>query len=76
METQTAFVGANSVVELNTITQIGLDFTLVIYPCHTESKDTVGFYQAFYNLGFLELRMLVIYILNRDKDFSNSLQIL
>ena len=76
METKAAFVRANGVIELYAITQIRLDFAFIIHPCYTESKDTIGFNQALNDLGLFELRMLIIHILNRDKDFSNSLQIL
>ena len=60
METNTAFVRANGIVELHTIAEVRLNFTLIIHPRYTESKDTVRFNQTFYNFRFLELRMLVI----------------
>ena len=76
METNTAFIRTNGVVELHTIPQVGLHLAFIVYPCHTESKDTVGLHQTLDNLGFLKLRMLVVDILYRKKHFTHGLQIL
>ena len=75
METDTAFVRANGVVELHAIAQICLDFTLVVHPRYAERKDAVGFYQTFDNLGLLEFRMLVIDIFDGKKHFLDGLKI-
>ncbi len=42
VETDSAFVRANGVVVLNTITHIGLDVTLVISPSNAELNQTIG----------------------------------
>ena len=76
MEAQTTLVRANSAVELYTITKVGLNLTLVVNPGYTESEDALGLNHALNNLCFLKLRMLVINLLDRLKDFTYSLQIL
>ncbi len=68
METNTAFVRANGIVELHTIAEVGLNITFVVHPSNTERKDTVGFNQAFYDFSFLELWMLVIDIFDGKKS--------
>ena len=62
METDTAFVRTDSVVELYTITEIGLNFPSVVYPSDTESEDTIRLYQSFDDLGFFKFGMLIVYI--------------
>ena len=64
METETAFVRTDSAVELYTITEVGLNLTLVVNPSYTESEDTIGLYDALDNLCFLEFGMLVVNFLN------------
>ena len=76
METNTAFVRANGIVELHTIAEVRLNFTLIIHPRYTESKDTVRFNQTFYNFRFLELGMLIIDIFDGKKNFLYGLKIL
>ena len=75
METDTAFVRADSVVELYAVAEIGLHFAFIVHPRHTESKDTVGFDQSFYDFGFFKFRMLIVYILDRKKNFLHCLKI-
>ncbi len=60
METDTAFVGANSVVELYAIAYVVLYFALVVNPGDAESEDTVGLYHTFDQTCFLELGVLVV----------------
>jgi len=76
METDTAFVRADSVVELYAVAEIGLHFAFIVHPRHTESKDTVGFDQSFYDFGFFKFRMLIVYIFNGQKNLFDSLKIL
>ena len=76
METNTAFVRANGIVELHTIAEVRLNFTLIIHPRYAESKDTVRFNQTFYNFRFLELGMLIIDIFDGKKNFLYGLKIL
>ena len=47
METDTTFIWAYRIIELYTIAEIGLYLASIVHPCHTESEDTVRFYQSF-----------------------------
>ena len=76
METDTAFVRANGIVELHAIAQIGLHFTFVVHPSDTEREDTIGFHQTFNNLCLFEFRMLIVDIFDRKKYFLYGLKIL
>ena len=60
METDTTFVGTDSVVELNAITNVVLNFTLVVNPGYTESEDTIGLNHTFDDTSFFELGVLVV----------------
>ena len=42
METETAFVGAKSGIELDSITPVDLDLVLVIFPYNAELDDSFG----------------------------------
>jgi hypothetical protein len=66
VETDTAFVWADSVVELNTISQVGLNFTFIIHPCYTECENTVGLYQSFDDFGLFKFWVLVVDIFDRE----------
>ena len=76
METNTAFVRADCIVELYTITEIGLNFPFIVYPSDTESEDMIRFYQSFYDLGLFKFGMLIVYIFDRKKNFFYCLKIL
>ena len=52
METKTSLVGSQSRVELDTVTTVDLDFTLVVLPYDTELDDPFG------NGGYLEGRLV------------------
>ena len=43
METNAAFVGTNGIVKLNTISDVYMNFALVVSPRHAECDDSVGF---------------------------------
>ena len=73
METQSAFVWADSAVELNAVTDVHLYLALVVNPGHTECGDTLWFHNALYNLGFFKLRVLVVYILDAVQHLSYCL---
>ncbi len=74
METETSFVGANGAVELYAVSQVGLNFALVVNPCNTESENTVGFNHTFYDFGFLKLGVLVVNLFYRFQHFVYSLK--
>ena len=76
METDTAFVRTDCIVELYTITEIGLNFPFIVYPSDTESEDTIRFYQSFYDLDLFKFGMLIVYIFDRKKNFFYCLKIL
>ena len=76
MESQAALIRTNGTVELYAIAYVYMHFALVVCPRHTERNDTLGFYKALDELCFLKLWVLVVNVLNRDKDFANCLQVL
>lgn len=61
METDTAFVWANGIVELYAITYVVLNFTFVVYPGNTECEDAVGLYHTLDKTSFFKFGMLVVY---------------
>ena len=75
MKTDTTFIWAYRIIELYTITVVGLHLTFIIHPRHTESEDTIRFYQSFYDFSFFKFRMLIVYIFDRKKNFLHCLKI-
>ena len=75
METQTALVGADGVVELEAIAGVDLHVALVIHPNYLEREAAVGFNDALRNAVGLELRMLVVGLLYGHQHFANGLQV-
>ena len=74
METNTAFVRANGIVELNAVADVILYFTLVVNPGYTESEDAVGLYHALYDASFLEFRVLVVNLFYAEKNLFYGLK--
>ena len=74
METDTALVGADGVVELNAIADIVLNFTFVVHPGNAESEDAVGLYHTLDDAGFFKLGVLVVYVFNADEHLFHSLE--
>ena len=68
-----ALIGADGAIELYTVTQVYLYFALVVNPGHAEGYDALRLYDALYNLGFFELRMLVVHIFDRLQHLSYCL---
>ena len=64
METDTAFVRANGIVELYAITQVNLYFTFIVYPGHFECKDAVWLNQSLNQRSSFKFWMLVVDIFN------------
>ena len=60
VETDTAFVRADCIVMLDTISHIGLDLTFVIHPGYAERKNTVGDTKTFDQIALFEFRMFVV----------------
>ena len=75
MEAETSLVGTDSAVELDTVSQVGLDLTVVVNPGNAESEDPVGLYDSLDDLCLFELRMLVVDILDGLKNLLNRLEI-
>ena len=76
MEAKAALIGANSTVELHAIADVDLHFALVVNPGHAEGRDALRLDDAFHNLCFLELWMLVIDILDAFQHFADCLKVL
>ena len=54
METETSLIGSDSVVELDTVSGVGLNLTIVVDPGHPEGEDAVRFYDSLDNLSGLD----------------------
>ena len=65
METQASLIGTDGAVKLHSVAYVHLHFSLIIYPGYTESHHAFGLHDTFDNLGFLEFRVLVVYIFYR-----------
>ena len=76
METQSALVGADGVVELETVAGVDLDFAAVVDPYHLEGETAVGLYDAFRNAVGFEFGVLVIGLLHGHEDLAHGLQVL
>jgi hypothetical protein len=75
VETQTAFVWADGVVELNAVGEVDVHLALVVDPGHLEGEDAVGLYDALDDFGSLELRVLVVYLFDGFEYLVYSLQV-
>ncbi len=60
METDTAFVRADCIVMLDTVSHVGLDLTFVIHPSYTEGKNTVGDTKTFDQIALFEFGMFIV----------------
>ena len=76
METQTALVGADGVVELDAVAGVDLHFALVVDPYHLEGEHAVGLHDALGNAVGLEFGVLVVGLLHRHEDLTDGLQVL
>ncbi len=76
METDTAFIRADGVVELHAVAYVGLHLATVVCPCHTECNYAVRLYHALHYACFFKFGMLVIHILNAHEHLFHCLQIL
>jgi len=76
VEAETAFVSTEGGVELHAVAEVGLDFTLVVNPSHTEGEDTIGLNDALDDLVSLKLGVLVVFLLDGLKNLADSLQVL
>ncbi len=76
METETALIGADSTVELNTVAGVGADFACIVNPGDAECEDAVRLYQTLNYLCLFKFGMLVVYILDGLENLLYGLQIL
>ena len=74
VEAKTAFVRANSRVELHAVANVDLHLTLVVDPGYTEGHDALGLNQTLDGLSLLELGMLIVDVLNGFEHFFHCLQ--
>ena len=76
MEAQTALVGANRIIKLDTIAGIDLNIALIINPNNLESKLTVGLDDTLSDAVCLKFRVLIVSLLNGSQHLSYCLQVL
>ncbi len=62
MESDSAFIRADGIIELYAVAYIVLDFTIVIDPCNTERENAIRFNHALDYLVACKFRMAVIYL--------------
>ena len=74
MKADSAFVGADCGVELNTVTAVDLNFSGIIDPGHTELDKTFRFDNAFHNSPFFNVGVLFNNWFERNKNFFYSLK--
>lgn len=74
METETTLVRTNSIVELNAVTDVYMNFTSVVRPGHTESKDTIWLNETFDDTVLFKFGMLIVHILDREENLFYSLE--
>ena len=60
METDTALVRTDGIVELNAVADVYLYLTLVIYPGYTECEYTIRLYDTLDDTVLFELKILVV----------------
>ena len=76
METQTALVGTDSVIELDTIAGINLNIALVVYPSHLESELTIGLNDTLSDTVSLEFGVLIVDLFYGHQYLTYGLKIL
>lgn len=64
VEADSAFIGADGIVVLYTVSHVGMDIALVVHPVHAELDDAVGDAETLDEIGFLEFRMFVVFVLD------------
>ena len=75
MKTKSAFIGSDSIVELNAVTQVHMHRSLVIGPGHLEHQNPVGLNDPVDYVGRTEMRILIVHFFDGFKDFANGLVI-
>jgi hypothetical protein len=76
VEADTTLVRANGIVVLDTVAHVGLDVTIVVHPSDTELINTIRNAEALDEVDLVELRMLVVLLLDGAEDLFYCLMIL
>ena len=76
METKSAFIRSDGIVELNPVTAVHMNFAIVINPAELECEDTVRFNDPVDDVGSFKLRIFIVNLFNRFQNFANCLKIL
>lgn len=63
MKADTALVRPNSTIKLNSMANINVHFTIVIYPWYAKGYNAVGLNDSFDDSRSFKLRMLVVNLL-------------
>ena len=64
METKTSLIRSDRTVELDAVAEVCLNLAVVIDPGHTEREDSVRLDKSLDDLCLLELRVLVVNLLD------------
>ena len=75
MEAKASLVGADSIVELETIAGVYLNIAVVVHPHYLESETAVRLHDSFGNFVGLEFGVTVIGFLNGSEHFAHGLQV-
>ncbi len=76
METDTTFVGANGIVVLDAVAHVGLDIAVVVHPGNAELIYAIRNAEALDQVDLVELRVLVVLLLDGAEDLFYGLMIL
>ena len=74
MKPQTAFIGTQNTVVLNTVTAVDMHLSLIVHPRHFKLDNPLRFCQAFQNRHFLIFRMMIKNQADRCQHFFHRLQ--
>ena len=75
METQASLVGSDGVVELDAVACVHLHLATVVGPHHLEGEDAVGLDDSLGDFVSLELRVLIVNLLDGGQHFAHGLQV-
>ena len=75
METQTALVGADGVVELEAVAGIDLHLALVVYPYDLEREAAVGLDDTLRDAVGFEFGVLVVSLFHGHQNLAHGLQV-
>jgi hypothetical protein len=73
MESETTLVGTKSRVELDTVTTVKFEITLVVFPDNTELDDTLGDLNDFQAASQVRVDLEELRVLKAGNKFADSL---